>query len=372
MNQKFAVVAVLATVLVGLFAGPAFADCPSGTNDPNYCTPGKPIVTTTAATEVTNTGAKLNGTVNPNGATTTYHFEYGTSTTYGATTADQQIAADGTKSADYTAQNVSAAVTGLSANTLYHFRIVGKNANGDATPGADMTFTTGANTAGAKPTVVTGAATNLLSNSATLNGTVNPQGQTTTYGFQYGTTTAYGTNTSATPVTPTDSADHAVSTNVTGLLPGTTYHYRIVAGNASGLSFGDDKTFTTPGAATSKLKPKLTLRARPKRDSKKPYAYRAKGRLKLPAGVSAAQGCNGTVTIKIRRGNRLVGRATTALRANCRYRKKVVVTKTPQQIKGRGKVQGKLHIRAYFGGNDVLLKARSPKRTVSYGPKKKK
>lgn len=94
-----------------------------------------PTVATGGATNITDTSATLNGTVNPNGASTLVHFEYGT-TTYSFTTPDQVF--NGNLS-----QSVSANITGLTPSTLYHFRIVGNNANGPAT-GNDATFTTAA------------------------------------------------------------------------------------------------------------------------------------------------------------------------------------------------------------------------------------
>jgi filamentous hemagglutinin family protein len=98
-----------------------------------------PIVTTNAASAVTATGATLNGTVSSNGATTTVTFQYGLTTAYGSTaTAAQSPLASGASGV-----SVSAAVGGLTCNTLYHFRVVGANTNG-TTNGADATFTTAA------------------------------------------------------------------------------------------------------------------------------------------------------------------------------------------------------------------------------------
>lgn len=97
---------------------------------------------------------------------------------------------------------------------------------------------------GTAPTVTTTAATGITSTAATLNGTVNPNGQSTTYYFQYGTTTAYGTNTTSTSA-GSGSTSVAVSANLSGLAPSTTYHFRLVATNASGTTNGLDQSFTT-------------------------------------------------------------------------------------------------------------------------------
>ncbi len=101
----------------------------------------------------------------------------------------------------------------------------------------------------APPTATTAPATNLAATSATLNGDVVPSQNDTTYFFQYGTTTDYGTQTPTEgPVTGNPTKSKAVSADVTGLQPQTTYHYRLVATNSAGTSFGADVTFTTPAA----------------------------------------------------------------------------------------------------------------------------
>ena len=97
------------------------------------------------------------------------------------------------------------------------------------------------------PNVTTMQATLVTSAGATLHGKVRPRGSATTYGFQYGVTKAYG------KVTPLGSAGNgedfvAVAKAVTGLAPGTTYHFRLVATTAGGVTAGQDRTFTTNAA----------------------------------------------------------------------------------------------------------------------------
>jgi hypothetical protein len=105
----------------------------------NSCTPilNPPTVTTNAATGVGQTSATLKGTVDPNGTSTSVYFQYGTTTSYGSTTASQAIGS-GT-----TSVTVSQAVSGLICNTVYHFRVVATTAYG-TTAGLDQTFTTSA------------------------------------------------------------------------------------------------------------------------------------------------------------------------------------------------------------------------------------
>ena len=95
-----------------------------------------------------------------------------------------------------------------------------------------------------KPAVTTGAAGSIDSGSATLTGTVNPNGAETTYHFEYGLTTVYGANT-PTLSAGAGSSSVAVNMPLPGLPAKTTYHYRLVAANSEGTTRGDDATFTT-------------------------------------------------------------------------------------------------------------------------------
>jgi len=194
-----------------------------------------PTVTTTAATSVTTTGATLNGTVNANGSSTVVTFQYGLTTAYGSTITATQSPVTGS-----TVTPVSGPVSGLFSNTLYHFRVVGVNANGTSY-GNDMTFTTLA----APPTVVTTAASAITTTGATLNGTVNANGSSTTVTFEYGLTAGYGSTITATQSPVTGNVVTPVSAPVTGLSPNTLYHYRVVGSNIAGTSNGNDMTFTT-------------------------------------------------------------------------------------------------------------------------------
>ncbi len=95
------------------------------------------------------------------------------------------------------------------------------------------------------PTAITNAATSITSSGATLNGTINAKGASTTVTFEYGTTTNYGTTVTADPSIVTGSSATSVSYSLSGLTAGTTYHYKVVGVNASGTTNGDDMTFTT-------------------------------------------------------------------------------------------------------------------------------
>jgi hypothetical protein len=193
-----------------------------------------PIVTTNGPTNVASFSATFNGTVYPNGLTTSVHFEYGTTTNYGSATANHSYSGN-------TMQNVSANVTGLSPNTTYHFRIVGTN-NSGTSHGGDRTFRTLSPTG--MPVVITNPASNIANSSATLHGSLDPHGLTTHVYFQYGTTTGYGHNTAM--QTQSGNTFRNITANISGLTTHTTYHFRIVATNSAGTKFGSDRTFTTP------------------------------------------------------------------------------------------------------------------------------
>lgn len=93
------------------------------------------------------------------------------------------------------------------------------------------------------PIVNTNSATNATGTTVTLNGQVNPNGTTTSLYFQYGTTTSYGNTVNIT--NQSGSSMINVSANLTGLSSQTTYHFRLVAVNSGGTTYGENMTFTT-------------------------------------------------------------------------------------------------------------------------------
>jgi hypothetical protein len=115
---------------------------------------------------------------------------------------------------------------------------------------AILVFPVGLAQAVSAPSATTRTAASVAGTSATLRGTVNPNGQATTYMFDWGTSTGYGQQTSPTSAGSGTSSKSAAA-NLTGLSPGTTYHFRITATNASGTSVGADQAFTTPTPPTA-------------------------------------------------------------------------------------------------------------------------
>jgi len=191
----------------------------------------QPTVVTTAATSITGTGATLNGTINPNGLSSTYHFEWGTTAAYGNNTSTNSAGSGST------AVTESVPISGLTGGTTYHFRIDGTNSDGTSN-GNDMTFTPGA------ATLTTTAATNITTTTATSGGNVIGDGGSTV--------TARGVCWS-TSANPTISGSHTTDgagtgtfvSSLTGLTANTAYHIRAYATNSFGTWYGNDLQFTT-------------------------------------------------------------------------------------------------------------------------------
>lgn len=99
------------------------------------------------------------------------------------------------------------------------------------------------------PSVSTLDATNVSRTTATLHGTVNPNGSNTSALFAYGPTTAYGSSVPASPDPGSGTTPVAVSAGVAGLSCETLYHFRLVATNSGGTTDGADRTFTTAACA---------------------------------------------------------------------------------------------------------------------------
>ncbi len=188
---------------------------------------------TGAATNVTAISATLTGTVNARGQSTSAWFEYGIAKgTYGYKTTSETV----TGSNDTT---VSINVTGLTSGTTYYYRIAAQNNSGTAY-GSEMSFQYASQ--GSAPTVTTESATDVTSTTATLNGTVNANGISTTAWFEYGAQSgSYSIKTTTKPVS--GSTDTKVSDSISNLTAGTTYYYRAVAQNSAGTSYGKEMSF---------------------------------------------------------------------------------------------------------------------------------
>ena len=173
--------------------------------------------------DVGQTTATLKAKVDPNGAATTYKFEYGTTDSYGLSTAEKS-AGDGTSSVD-----VERPVTGLTSDTTYHVRIVATNAAG-VTRGADRTFTT--QSAGRAPGVSSRLRARRQAEQRDAARVARPARPGDDLLLRVGHVDPLRPPHAA-GQTPRAAARARSARAITGLSPYTTYHYRLVATNAS-------------------------------------------------------------------------------------------------------------------------------------------
>jgi NHL repeat-containing protein len=211
-----------------------------------------PAVTIGEAQSIIQTSATLSGTVNPEGAETTYYFEYVSEAGYQAALArgaanpyaEAETTAPVNAGSSYAEETIAPTlISGLLPGETYHYALVATNRFEAQATTLPRTLTT---LPGTPPTVTTGAASAISQNSATLSGTVSTNSLQTEYGFEIGTEPGnYG------PATGLGSIGGALSETVTvtvnELQPGTTYYYRVTARSADGASYGEPETFATPG-----------------------------------------------------------------------------------------------------------------------------
>ncbi len=206
-------------------------------------TPGPDMVTYTGTVIGMNAAGSVNATliggiIGLGGVSTAnVSFEYGsTAPAYGTSTAAQVRTTTG---------NYTANITSLTPGATYHFRANGINVLGTDN-GSDASFVV------TMPTVTTSAISNLNivgSTSATLNGNLSTMGSanSTYVFFQYGPTTSYGTNTTATQVVGTGTFTAAI----TGFFWDGTLHVRSVARNGTVASYGADQTIAVGSRLSS-------------------------------------------------------------------------------------------------------------------------
>ena len=136
----------------------------------------------------------------------------------------------------------------------------------------------------------------------------------------------------------------------------------ILAAAAAALGPGAPASAAQDDTYYVKVKPALSLVARPKVDRFAPFRYTTSGRLTLN-GAPASQGCRGSVMLRVLKGSRTVVKGRTRIQPDCTYRKPLTV----RTGKLRGETSGTLRISARFGGNDVLQPDQAPNRKVRFG-----
>lgn len=317
---------------------------------PSAAQAASPTVATVAATSIGQTAATLRADVNPHGAATTYAFQYGTTTAYGAQTAAHS-AGDGTA-----AKRVTFRLTGLTPGARYHYRVVASNADGTST-GADRSFKT--RLPPAKPPVVLATAPfGPSANGVTFTALLNPGAATTTYRFQYGTSTAYGLETFGKSIAA-GVLPQPVSFRINSLAPHTTYHFRVVASNHAGTTFGPDAI-----AQTGPFPPgRLGVTTRPRRHATRAHpVFTTSGRLVLGSGVSVADGCSGgTISVRFTSRFGTVARDSVRLSAgHCSFE-----LRTRALPRSADVTRLRVHVR--FGGNAILTPFSARSYLVRFG-----
>jgi CSLREA domain-containing protein len=295
-----------------------------------------PVVTTGDAT-VFGSAVVLAATAGePDPRPGTLDFQYGTTTAYGSTTAAQTLTGSSS------AQAITSSLSGLAPGT-YHFRAVAVGPDG-TTDGADGVFTIPAPAQPAAPAVTAGPATAVGPYSATLTGVVNPQGLATTAQFAYGTSTGPSLSTGAQNLAAV-TASVTVTAQLAGLRPDRTYHYALIAGSSAGQTTGGSGVVHTAARPRPRA---LSARATPRADGMAPYTYAVAGRLRLPSGLTAANGCRGTVRVRAIAGHAIVGRAHATVTRGCTYRAALTLTGPGLAARGRARLY------VAFGGNAWL------------------
>ncbi len=208
---------------------------PSAGKDVTFKTDDAVIgIGTDPATDIGGVNATINGHWTGDGSPTTYYFEWGFSKSYEHTT---PVVDAGSGTGPETG---SAEISDLFQNAVYHYRIVVTDGLG-TTYGPDRSFRT------LILSTFTYLPTKKLTNtSGEVRATVNPENAgPTTFHFEYGPTTSYGTSTPEEGPVGSDNTPHLVTANIGGLSVGQTYHFRVAATSPAGVSYGPDQTFTT-------------------------------------------------------------------------------------------------------------------------------
>jgi hypothetical protein len=204
---------------------------------------GTPSVALESLTDITATTVTVNGTVDPSGPPdVSFHAEYSLDGTEWTAVPDVPVGSQTDPQSVSTVVNPPAG--GLRPNTLYHVRLVATRRFYPPTVSSELTFTTSA----APALVETTGSPVRDATDARLDSRIDPQNSSTTYHFEYG---AQGPcDVGSCESTEAQQAGSGgefelVSQRIENLQPGTTYHYRVIAENAAGVSAGSDMTLTT-------------------------------------------------------------------------------------------------------------------------------
>jgi chitodextrinase len=214
--------------------------------------PETPEATAPNPSTVTATGATFLGVLNPLSDHSSesppggvaFHYRQSATECQGE---NEQTVSPETQPAGGKGEDVKAQVTGLLPGAQYTYCLIATNNAGEASPpSAPVTFTTRA----AAPAIVSESFSDVQETAVILNAQIDPNGAETAYRFEYGVTASYGESTPVSKLEGPLTAADAAAAGVTGLQPGTNYHYRVLATSSQspGGIPGPDHTFTTPAS----------------------------------------------------------------------------------------------------------------------------
>ncbi len=201
--------------LLASCAGIVSKSLPAAASDPTL------TITNVTSTGMTAGGATIEWVSNLSASS---QVQYGTTTSYG-----QNSIANATM-----VTNHSVTLSGLTASTTYHYRVLSNNSSGNAIS-TDFTFAT--TTAGSAPVISGATATAILSTSAVIDWSTNVAANSQ---VEYGTTSSYGSSTTLDSNLVTSHSE-----SLTGLVASTLYHYRVHSSNSAGATVSGDLTFGT-------------------------------------------------------------------------------------------------------------------------------
>jgi hypothetical protein len=316
-----------------------------------------PTVITGAVTEKTITSAVLHGTVNSQGSATSYVFEWGPTNAYGSSTPSHPLG-DGTK--DISVQDK---IEGLLPGTTYHYRLSAGNKLG-GTSGADRTFRTQGHP---PPGAATGPASQVGLRKATLTGTVNPNGVSTSYSFQYGLSETYGLQT-ATAVVPVGTAPVGVSTQLSGLAPGTVFHYRIVASHGPFVAYGSDATLVT--LPLRQQRARVKAKTSPRHSRRRPHLFTTTGKVIGAKQLPPSTRCQGSVAVSYFLHKRRLARRLVPLSPECGFRARAKIRHLPRRVRGHHRLRLRVAVR--FRGNGYIAPAKAHPEHVFMVKKKRR
>src|ERR1700728_30252 len=194
------------------------------------------------ASALTATTVTFEGELSPSGATgaLSYQLDYNTNGTCAGEKSTTPV--EVTEASQLLIHGVEA--TELEPNETYTFCLVETNAFGDQAQSNEVSV----QTEHQAPTITGASVTSITSTGATVSAEIYPHGEVTTYRVEYGLSNAYGASTPEASI----SAQHgpaSIQAQLTGLVPNSEYHYRIVTTNSAGSEQSSDGTFTTGEAA---------------------------------------------------------------------------------------------------------------------------